>query len=328
MLAIDNITVRIAGREILADLGAFDRSVSSAGTVTTVAAIFLASRYAAAPLQGLTAAATGRGSDTDTIASMAGSLLGAIHGDEWLGHFGETVQDATYIRKLASRLASPAEAAPPKELHASTAFTKAAARAFHSKLERTLVSDEVYLPDGRRASLLECQTLPSQNADVRMWTLSTDEGQTLFVTRAKKRTRVKPKTDQNQHGLGLVRFGIRLLVRDLVEAKRFYVEQLGLAIEKENPMGFTVNGTISVHEDDAESQQSVLAVPGVTTMLCLKVENAPSAYEHLHKFKADLVGTVATRKGVRFFHVRDPSGNVIEIFEAKSNSQPSDQNKP
>ncbi len=93
-----------AGPETLYKMGALNPRTSGSGTITATSALFLASRYAATPLQGLMVAVTTTGGDTDTMASMCGSILGAIHGDEWLGHFANSVQDAPFIRKLAVSL--------------------------------------------------------------------------------------------------------------------------------------------------------------------------------------------------------------------------------
>ena len=57
---------------ILQELGCFDRKVNGAGTICAAAAIYLASKYAPDPQNGLAEAATLKGADTDTIASMAG----------------------------------------------------------------------------------------------------------------------------------------------------------------------------------------------------------------------------------------------------------------
>jgi ADP-ribosylglycohydrolase len=83
-------------RDVLTQLGCFDRKISSSGTVTAAAAIFLASRYAADPFHGLLEAAFAYGADADTIASMTGGLLGAVQGCEWLENHAEQVQDASY----------------------------------------------------------------------------------------------------------------------------------------------------------------------------------------------------------------------------------------
>ena len=59
-----------AGPETLHKMGALNPKTNGSGTITAAAALFLASRYAATPLQGLLVAATSIGADTDTIASM------------------------------------------------------------------------------------------------------------------------------------------------------------------------------------------------------------------------------------------------------------------
>lgn len=75
-----------------------------AGTVTAAASIYLASRSAARPMAGLVAASFLREADTDTLASMTGGLLGAIHGPGWLNELS-MVQDADYLQKMGSYLA-------------------------------------------------------------------------------------------------------------------------------------------------------------------------------------------------------------------------------
>ena len=63
-------------------------------------------RYAADPINGVIKAAFAIGSDTDTIASMTGGLLGCINGTEWLSSLKGGIQDAAYIEKAALQLLS------------------------------------------------------------------------------------------------------------------------------------------------------------------------------------------------------------------------------
>ncbi len=91
-------------QEVLRQLGCYDKQVSGSGTIAAAAAVFLASRYAADPMNGVLEAAYSRGADTDTLASLVGALLGAVNGIEWLGPLGEKVQDAAYLRTLAVNL--------------------------------------------------------------------------------------------------------------------------------------------------------------------------------------------------------------------------------
>ena len=89
------------GSGVLEKLGCFDRKRNGAGTVTAVAAIYLASKYASNPHQGLTEAAYLNNADTDTLASMLGGLLGMLHGTEFISVSWMDVQDYEYLKKLA-----------------------------------------------------------------------------------------------------------------------------------------------------------------------------------------------------------------------------------
>lgn len=91
--------------ETLRLLGCIDSKTSGAGTITAAGAIYLASRAAARPMSGLMSAAFAHKADTDTLGSMTGGLLGAIHGTAWLGELAN-VQDQHYIRSVAELLAS------------------------------------------------------------------------------------------------------------------------------------------------------------------------------------------------------------------------------
>jgi len=93
-------------RETMERIGCFDRKVLGAGTVAAAAAIYLASRHAVGPLEGVLTAAYAKGADTDTIASMTGALCGATSGTEWIGTLMHQVQDARYLHHLSWELAA------------------------------------------------------------------------------------------------------------------------------------------------------------------------------------------------------------------------------
>jgi ADP-ribosylglycohydrolase len=92
--------------DVLQKLQCFNRQVSGAGTVAAIAAVYLASRHAADPINGVIKAAFAIGSDTDTIASMTGGLLGCINGTDWLSSLRGGIQDAACIEKAALELLS------------------------------------------------------------------------------------------------------------------------------------------------------------------------------------------------------------------------------
>ncbi|MFF7339687.1 ADP-ribosylglycohydrolase family protein [Streptomyces sp. NPDC008163] len=80
--------------------GGFDDATRGSGTVTTLLAAVLAHAYTDSPEAGLLLAANTLGSDTDTIATMAGALLGAVTAGPPPG----TVQDAKVIDSEARRM--------------------------------------------------------------------------------------------------------------------------------------------------------------------------------------------------------------------------------
>ena len=86
-----NIAQRSLARAALANdeqtleaLGCYDKTRNGSGTITAVAAAYVATRAAARPLTGLLRTAFLPRADTDTLASMTASLLGAIHGIDWI----------------------------------------------------------------------------------------------------------------------------------------------------------------------------------------------------------------------------------------------------
>lgn len=91
--------------ETLARLGCFDPNRSGAGTVAAVASAYVLSRTATRPLSGLLRMAFLPNADSDTLASMTGALLGALHGTSWLNDLDKQVQDHDYLRDIAHALA-------------------------------------------------------------------------------------------------------------------------------------------------------------------------------------------------------------------------------
>ena len=91
----------------LEKLGVFDKKIGGAGDITTVAAIYLASKYATDPQKAIIEAANLKGADTDTIASMTGALLGMLYGEEIIPIQWLAVQDCNFLRKLPQYLLDP-----------------------------------------------------------------------------------------------------------------------------------------------------------------------------------------------------------------------------
>ncbi|MFB1480990.1 ADP-ribosylglycohydrolase family protein [Corallococcus sp. RDP092CA] len=91
-----------AYREAVLSLRGTDANVRGSGTKTALLAGYLAWLYRDDPQGGMVEAANCLGSDTDTIATMAGALLGAVSE----GSPPSDVMDRSYISAEADRLAS------------------------------------------------------------------------------------------------------------------------------------------------------------------------------------------------------------------------------
>lgn len=93
---------------ILNELGLFTEARRGSGTLTAVAALGLA-RSDVEPADMLAMGANALGSDTDTIATMTGALIGCAAGEP----SAETIMDAALIRQEATRMVAVAEGRRP-----------------------------------------------------------------------------------------------------------------------------------------------------------------------------------------------------------------------
>ncbi|WP_158292579.1 ADP-ribosylglycohydrolase family protein [Serinibacter arcticus] len=187
--SLDSLTVADAAlqrgpaaddRKTLEAIGCFDRSRSGAGTVAAIAAVYVASRSAVQPTSGLLRTAFLNGADTDTIASMTASLLGALHGTRWLGVLGQQVQDATYISNLARQLTRPLSRAEP----AHGRISDSAMRRWTKDLHHLLIDR---MPDGRRAEIVQITPLAAKNgAGGARVQLRSIDGQTFYVDKVSR----------------------------------------------------------------------------------------------------------------------------------------------
>jgi ADP-ribosylglycohydrolase len=92
--------------ETLTALGCFDNRINGAGDIAAIASIYFASKYANNPILGVKSAANAIGSDTDTIASMVGGLLGALLGLSWIPAEWKLVQDYDCLVRMSRFLVS------------------------------------------------------------------------------------------------------------------------------------------------------------------------------------------------------------------------------
>ena len=166
---------------VLKDLGCFGQT-KGAGTSSAAAAVYLVARHAARPVQGVLSAAFAKGADTDTLAAMVGGLLGCLAGVEWIPAPWLQVQDADYLRDIASRVVAGPTAARQQPVKPMTSLASIFAE---------LPEDgegEIAFGGFRQSRTI---ALPAPNAiaksiDVHSWRLRTSDGQTMYVNRVRR----------------------------------------------------------------------------------------------------------------------------------------------
>lgn len=247
----------------LDELGCFDRRRNGAGTINAVAAAFLASRAAAQPQAGLLGAAFLKSADTDTLASMTASLLGALHGPQWLQPLDSQVQDWKYLVGLADALTQPGSGQLQLTLaSAATELRQVRARdleKWEADLRSTQgelrlgrggdgppVSREYRQPalltqfvDGREVSLYGPQMLESRSAStVARWYAVFADGQSGYLDLLTK-TSTRP-SQSSRHvgapvpaspGSGAID-SVELATPDLGRLIAFYRDVLGVDLER------------------------------------------------------------------------------------------------
>jgi len=173
--------------QTLGRIGVFDKDRLGAGTVAAVATLYVATRTAARPMSGLLRTGFLRDADTDTLCSMTGSVLGALHGTPWLAPLGD-VQDRDYIIDSALRLAAVASGArsddkelpSPKQPPTSNRIRKWVTETFDTGLASQA-------PDGRKVRVDDIRELRTKTRSFPLRArLITEEGQTLIVDKVLK----------------------------------------------------------------------------------------------------------------------------------------------
>ena len=169
---------------VLKDLGCFGRT-KGAGTISTAAALYLVSRHAAQPVQGILRAAFSKGADTDTLAAMAGGLMGCLSGVEWLPRPWLEVQDAKYLRKIACRVAKGPDSAEQNSVEPLSS-----PQSIFSDLARN-GDCEMVLGRSKRVQVTALPNLKpiAKSIAVQAWRLRTSDGQTMYFKKVRRLTK-------------------------------------------------------------------------------------------------------------------------------------------
>lgn len=311
--------------EVLRSLNCFDPTISGAGTVAAAAAVYLASRYAPDPIHGVVKAAFALGSDTDTIASMTGGLLGTISGTSWLSLIKDKVQDSLYLIRSAECLIAEVE----KELHSdiSTESIHISLKDWTENFFKQPDFAEIYFPDGRKGSVhqLPDQIGRSGNYKVEFRKVLSQDGQSLYFTKILKGNFRKAQQISNkpvitgdlfQAPKKSVIFGIKIPVQSLEKTVWFYRDILGMNIKRQS-------------QDAVIFEQGLVLVPhsysdrdmnasNFRALLYIEVDDIQYKYNRIKNEGLKIVTPVGPwgRSGRLFFRCYDPEGNILELFAA------------
>ncbi|WP_426763064.1 ADP-ribosylglycohydrolase family protein [Pseudarthrobacter sp. 1G09] len=241
-------------QQTLTELGCFDKRQSGSGTVAAVAAMYIAARTASRPMSGLLRAGFLKGADTDTLCSMTGSILGALHGSSWLGELGTNVQDRGHIVGTALRMADIANGGYPTNGYSPVPPTHISSAALRNWTTKLFADGDVEtLPDGRQVHIREIVELQARSGSfVTRATLATGDEQTLLVDRVAKRPiegggasrlgkpnsteasedlpEAQERTDASPRDASAAVLRTELAVPDLAEAASFFTEVVGVQL--------------------------------------------------------------------------------------------------
>jgi lactoylglutathione lyase len=112
---------------------------------------------------------------------------------------------------------------------------------------------------------------------------------------------------------------VRLLVDDFGAAFRFYRDELGLEVgfgdESSGYASFAAGtGTIAIFERADQNEVLELRAPGDSTLTVLEVDDADAAVARLSDYVVQAPQD-QPEWGGRVAYLRDPSGNLLELFQ-------------
>lgn len=300
-------------RETLADIGAFGPS-SGAGTVAAASAIFVASRYASQPIQGLLAGAFAQGADTDTLAAMAGGILGAINGADWLGRTAERLQDYSYLRAVAPALTST----NPEQVSGESVNP----RRFWKVVTSAAPGEEIDLPDGRRATVRDTVDHPTLTRnEIKTWRLLTSDGQTLYLKKLTRLRQPKPYAEpESAQPSSRRRAVVAVEAADIERSVAFYRDVVGLELTRSTPEYVSFGGVVVlVPAPNGARAPEQMDLDGFTRgpKILVFIERAEldEVRERAVVAKAQATSFTETN-GRRIFQCLDPDGTVVELREA------------
>jgi ADP-ribosylglycohydrolase len=307
--------------DALHKLQCFDRRINGAGTVAAAASVFLASRYAAEPMNGVVRAAYASGTDTDTIASMTGGLLGTICGSDWLGANRDQIQDSKYLTQTAQEILTRIE--NPASHRQVPTGTRAYLRAWLDRLLEIPEKGHTEIPGGRYATVTSKTDLTGRSGKYRVQCrkLTSADGQTMYFSKISKEaakglgeksaTSAAAQRTVQSNGRGC---GAKVPVASLDQSVSFYREFLRLSIKKQSPDTVVFDQGLVLVPLDYLSQ-----LPDGTrfrSLVYVQVPDIEGRYLLAQKMGVEIISPLAPygKSTMLFFRCLDPDNNVVEVF--------------
>lgn len=303
--------------DVLRALHCFDSKISGAGTVAAAASIYLASRYASDPTNGVVKAAFAIGSDTDTIASMTGGLLGIVCGSSWLAPIKTKVQDSQYLAELAQGLLQQ------KHNLGGMTFGKVKFNDWLNTLLDCTAKQHIDLPDQRKAEIIANSTKAIRDGKykVNQIKLRVGDGQTLYfvkIVRDDASGRVEPHSFSNQMPLLPQSIGsdcgAKIVASSLEGSAYFYEKILGVGVKKRTRNAIVFDKGLSiVPKSYLNNLPKGIAIRSI---VYIQVKDIAQCYLSVNQNKIKVISPLASWGGAqaRLFRCFDPDQNIVEVF--------------
>jgi len=305
--------------DALRALQCFDGKMNGAGTVAAGAAVFLASRYAPEASHGLTTAAFAIGSDTDTIASMTGALLGTFNGVDWLKDLQNAVQDSEYLKKVAIDLVSHRDHIAHSEFQNNI---RPRLNKWNEALSELNPGAICELPDGRKGSIISRNERIGKSGKFKVTFLKmvSSDGQSLYFSKIKKGSflpKELPKETAAASRLKVIKCGPKLPVQSFDDAIRFYENVVGLNVKKRK-QNFVVfeQGIVLVTGDYPKTEYDGNCAKAI---IYIELSDIEKCYEIVKSGGFKIISPLSLWANSKrsYFRCTDPDGNIVEIFSAE-----------
>ena len=243
--------------------------------------------------------------------------MGAVNGSRWMYPHVLGLQDIHYLESVALRLQRSED---PVAGSSKVMLGRDAAALFRQLAEGIEVID---LPIGVRASVQPHSGIvgKSRTINVRAWELHTNEGQTLVIKRIEKRPRANDvvgaevrtqelRLDHPGDSQPRARFaGVTLGVSNLMRARVFYCDALGLLPSKETPTLLQLGDRLAIRKREPDEVQ----VGGLT--IYVGVADVERCRSQVMFVTGLPVSPTSEKSGRQAFACRDFDGHLLEVFQ-------------